>query len=70
MNEEFGQLDKWALRDLSHTLPEWEDPNGSCIAINPEDILRAANKSPEEIERIAAEAEELRFFNFLESMKS
>ncbi|MBI3089168.1 MAG: SocA family protein [Candidatus Tectomicrobia bacterium] len=63
---QYGSLDKWLLRDVTHTLPEWEDPHGSSMPIDPADILRAAGKSPKEIERIVADAEELCFFNSLD----
>ena len=39
--EEFGRMDTWALRDYSHTLPEWQDPDGSRIPILVRDILMA-----------------------------
>jgi uncharacterized phage-associated protein len=63
--EMYGQLDRWALRDFSHTLPEWKDPQSSSVTIAPEDILRAAGKSDDEIERVAAEAQSLLFMKKL-----
>lgn len=63
----YGHLDRFKLRDLTHTLPEWTDPRGSSYPIPPEDILRAANKSEEEIERIAGDAAELWLFSSLEN---
>lgn len=38
---EFGHMTQWQLRDYSHTLPEWQDPQGSAIRIQVRDILRA-----------------------------
>jgi len=67
VNKQFGGLDKWALRNLTHEFPEYEDPKGSSLPIPPETVLsRVANKSTEEIERIANDAEELFFFGRLE----
>ena len=61
----YGSLDKWVLRDLTHELPEWEDPHGSSRPIEPTTILQAAGHPPEEVERIASEAEELWFLGGL-----
>ena len=61
----YGSLGKWALRDLTHELPEWEDPHGSSLPIDPTTILQAAGHPPDEIERIASEAEELWFLGSL-----
>ena len=66
VHEKYGRMDKFALRDLTHTLPEWRDPKGSSLSIAPEDILRAADKSDADIQRIARDAEELWFMNQLE----
>jgi len=60
-----GSLSKWDLRDFTHTLPEWKDPGGSSIPMLPEEILEAANKSREEIKRIAEDAQELKFLHDL-----
>lgn len=62
----YGHLTQWQLRDLSHRLPEWQDPQGSMIPIDPAEILRAAGHPPEEIERIAEEANEACFFESLD----
>ena len=59
IDEQFGQMNIWKLRDYTHTLPEWRDPRGSSLRIDPAEILRAADKSEKEIERISREAEEL-----------
>lgn len=31
---QFGDLSRWQLVDYTHTLPEWEQPNGTSIAID------------------------------------
>lgn len=30
---EYGHMGKWQLRDFTHTLPEWTDPEGSMLPI-------------------------------------
>ena len=50
-----GQKSKWMLRDETHDLPEWQDPNGSSIPIEYEDILRAENRSSDEIDAVHSE---------------
>ncbi|MDZ4804469.1 MAG: Panacea domain-containing protein [Candidatus Eisenbacteria bacterium] len=57
----FGSLDKWKIVELLHTLPEWQDPDGSSVAIDPREILRAEGKSNDEIEEIARNAQEQLF---------
>ncbi len=37
--DEFGALSGWDLRDYSHSLPEWQDPEGSRRPIHLRDIL-------------------------------
>jgi uncharacterized phage-associated protein len=69
IDEKYGHLNRWAVRDLSHQLPEWKDPQGSSKPIDPADILRAMGKPEKEIERIAADAEELWFFKTLQPIK-
>jgi len=66
----YGRMNRWALRDFMHTLPEWSDPQGSSKPIDPEDILRAAGRSQHEIERVVRDAEELWFMNQLERSAS
>lgn len=61
----FGRMNKWVLRDLTHTLPEWNDPNGSSFPIYPEDILRAAGRSDSEIREMTEAAEEVWFIHSL-----
>jgi uncharacterized phage-associated protein len=57
----YGHMDKWALVDLTHKLPEWQDPHGSSLPIHPETIWRAVGKSDEEIKDRAGEAESVWF---------
>lgn len=53
--KKYGGLDRWSLVKLTHDLPEWQDPNGSSVPIEYGDILRAGEKSEEEIAEIEAE---------------
>ena len=54
--DKYGKMNKWALRDFTHTLPEWVDPDGSSLPIQPERILLAAGFSDEEIASVADDA--------------
>ena len=56
--EEFGTMGSWDLVEWLHAaLPEWKDPAGSAYPIEPEVILRAADRSEDEIAAVAEEAE-------------
>lgn len=48
----YGHLTKWQLRDLSHTLPEWRDPDGSSVPIPLEEVLIKQGVSPEDARAI------------------
>lgn len=50
-----GYLSRWQIVDLVHRLPEWRDPKGGAIPISYADILRALNKSAEDIAAIVGE---------------
>ncbi len=58
---EFGSKTQWELRDLSHQLPEWQDPHGSSVPIEIRDILVGEGLSEEDaqeiVEALSAEAE-------------
>lgn len=67
----FRQLDQWALSYVTHeVLPEWHDPGQSATEISPEEILRALQKSDEEIEQVREEAVEDAYFESLFSQGS
>ena len=55
----FRAFSQWDLRDFTHDLPEWGDPDGSSYPIEPKEILEAAGATDEEIRRYTIEAEEL-----------
>jgi uncharacterized phage-associated protein len=69
IDQKYGHLSRWEVRDISHRLPEWKDPQGSSRPIDPADILRAVGKLEEEIERVAADAEELWLLKTLQPAK-
>lgn len=52
----FGHLDPFDVAEWTHDLPEWNDPHGSAVPIQIEDILKNVGKSSEEIEEIQQEA--------------
>jgi len=56
----YKDTDRFALADLTHEIcPEWKDPQGSSIPIDPAEVLQVAGKSQEEIERVTRDALEL-----------
>lgn len=55
---QYGHMTRWQLRDFTHTLPEWQDPQGSSRRIDPAEILRVAGYSEDEIQQVASEMEE------------
>lgn len=63
--EKFGHLSRWAVRDYTHSLPEWRDPQGSSLPIDPVEILRDEGKSPELIEDYVGDAEQVAIFDRL-----
>ena len=46
---EFGGMSQWEIRDYSHALPEWRDPNGSSLPIAWRDILLAEGLSEDDV---------------------
>jgi uncharacterized phage-associated protein len=62
----YSQLDQWALSKLTHrALPEWKYPGKTAKEITPEDILKAVEKSEEQIEEVRQDAEEDAYFDHL-----
>lgn len=51
----YGHLNRWDVVNITHELPEWEDPQGSSIPIHYKDILQFTNKTPTEIAAIIHE---------------
>ena len=62
VDAKFGGLRWWELRNLTHALPEWQDPRGSSVEIDPAVVLRAEGVSEEDIKEFAAQAEAIRAF--------
>ncbi len=60
-----SHLSWWALRNKSHELPEWTDPEGSSIQIEIDDILRAAGIRKKERAHIERELEGYRAMDAL-----
>ena len=58
----FGRMDRWALVEYTHELPEWVRPHGSSSDIDARVILRDAGRSDEEIRAIFEQAEAMRAF--------
>jgi len=50
-----GNKSRWEMVELTHTLPEWKNPQGTAIAITYRDILRAGGKTEHEITAIEDE---------------
>lgn len=63
IHDDYGSINLWDLVKLMHKLPEWEDPKGSSILIDPQSILRLEGISPEKIEQFVSQAEEICFLN-------
>lgn len=50
--KKFGQINVWRLSNLTHNIPEWQDPHGSAIPIRIEDILRKLGKNEDDIKAV------------------
>ncbi|MGH9791848.1 MAG: Panacea domain-containing protein, partial [Candidatus Acidiferrales bacterium] len=49
-HNEYGHFGPWQLREITHQLPEYRDPRGSSLPIDPATVLRAEGWSDEEIQ--------------------
>lgn len=49
---EFGHIEKFALRDMTHELPEWCDPHGGSMPIHLHEILEREGFSEDEAREI------------------
>jgi uncharacterized phage-associated protein len=56
--QKYGRLSRWELRDLTHRLPEWTDPQGSMLPIAPADILRSEGYTDDDIAEMQADWDE------------
>jgi len=53
--DQYGRMNRWALVDYVHTLPEWQNPHGSVIPIPIRDILKAGGEDEQEIRAVMRE---------------
>lgn len=53
----YGKMGRYEIVHFTHTLPEWQHPNGTSIPIEIDDILRANGYSEQEIEDIKSDLE-------------
>jgi len=51
----YGTWSRWRLRDFTHTLPEWQNPKGTSIPIEIDEMLKAQGSTEEEIQEIRSE---------------
>jgi uncharacterized phage-associated protein len=56
--EQYRGLSFGELKTLTHGLPEYQDPNGSSLPIDPATILREEGWSEEDIQEVRASARE------------
>lgn len=57
--KKFGRMHQWRLRDYTHRYcPEWTDPEGSMIPMEPEEFLAALKFSPKQIKATLARMRE------------
>lgn len=61
--DEFGAKTAWNLVAYTHSLPEWRNPNGSSIPIDPREIMRAEGLSEDEISSVARQLDVERSFS-------
>ncbi|MGO4213848.1 Panacea domain-containing protein [Terriglobus sp. 2YAB30_2] len=57
--DKYGRMTRWQLRDFSHTLPEWHDPDGSSAAISTREILAVQGVPEDDILAILKENDEV-----------
>ncbi|SRR5713226_7394951 len=55
---EYAHLGPWALRNSTHALPEYEDPQGSSLPIDPASILREEGWEQTDIQEAMMDARE------------
>lgn len=54
---EFGKMNRWQIRDYTHTLPEWQDPKGSSLPIPHQKVFHVLGRTDKEAEELAARIE-------------
>lgn len=63
--KQFAKMPWEALSDFVHKLPEYTDPKGSSLLINPEDILKNADWASDEIEDLSRNAARERYLRII-----
>ncbi len=63
--EQFSKMPYKALFKFVHELPEYTDPNGSSLSIEPEDILKKAHWSEADIEDVSRNAARERYLRII-----
>jgi uncharacterized phage-associated protein len=63
--QKYGAKNRWELVEVTHQLPEWQDPQGSAIPITYRDILKAAGKTDLEAAAIEDEIDSLNYADSL-----
>ncbi|MGI9558410.1 MAG: Panacea domain-containing protein [Thermodesulfobacteriota bacterium] len=48
--KKFGSMNRWQIRDYTHTLPEYEDPRGSSVPIDFDTLFSALGFSKKQAE--------------------
>jgi len=57
--KKFGRMNQWRLRDYTHEhCPEWTDPEGSMVPMDPEKFLAALKFTPKQIKAVLASMKE------------
>jgi uncharacterized phage-associated protein len=64
--QKYGHMDPFQLSEWTHTLPEYADPHGGSLPIDPTIILKDAGKSEEEIRELTQLSEEVAFLKSLQ----
>jgi len=64
--QKYGHMDPFELAEWTHGLPEYRDPKGGSLPIDPLVILRDAGKSEEEIQELVDLSEEVAFLKTLQ----
>ncbi len=54
---QFGRMNRWEIRDYTHTLPEWQDPKGSSLPITHQKVFHVLGRTDKEAEELAARIE-------------
>ncbi|MDR0423279.1 MAG: SocA family protein [Rickettsiales bacterium] len=55
IDKEFKEYDEWKIREYTHNLPEWKNPEGSSKKIRYVDIMIALGKTEAEIKEAKKE---------------